>query len=215
MRDQEREIYRYLGMPAQAPDEKTADMVAECLRDMKRVMGPVTARRLVPLDLSRCPVVDFTCFQSESADLSRNLSGCDFAVLFSATLGMEADLLIRRYSRVETSRALIYQAAGTALIEEICDAEYEKLRKEMESEGLFLRPRFSPGYGDFSLSVQRELLDALGGPKQTGIMLRDSGLMIPSKSVTAVIGAGRQEDSSHRLKGCTSCGRTDCLYKRQ
>ena len=83
----------------------------------------------------------------------------------------------------------------------------------MKKKGLYLRPRFSPGYGDFSLSCQRAVLDALDAGKHLGIKLTDSFLMMPSKSVTAVIGVSQKP---HRcdVKGCEACGKTDCLYRR-
>ena len=43
------------------------------------------------------------------------------------------------------------QAAAAAAIEAVCDEENDRLREEIEAEGLYLRPRFSPGYGDLSL----------------------------------------------------------------
>ncbi|MFQ7033155.1 MAG: vitamin B12 dependent-methionine synthase activation domain-containing protein [Clostridium sp.] len=55
--------------------------------------------------------------------------------------------------------------------------------------------------------------DALDAGKHLGIKLTDSFLMMPSKSVTAVIGVSQKP---HRcdVKGCEACGKTDCLYRR-
>ena len=108
---------------------------------------------------------------------------------------------------------MILQAASAAMIEEYCDQVCEGLKKEYEEKGLYLRPRFSPGYGDFSLSCQSAVLDALDAGKHLGIKLTDSFLMMPSKSVTAVIGVSQKP---HRcdVKGCEACGKTDCLYRR-
>jgi cobalamin-dependent methionine synthase I len=51
-----------------------------------------------------------------------------------------------------------------------------------------LRPRFSPGYGDLSLSVQSDLLNVLDARRNIGLTLSDSLMMIPQKSVTAIVG---------------------------
>lgn len=109
--------------------------------------------------------MNLTCFQVSSRDLVKNLSGCSQVLLFAATLGMGPDQQIQKYSRLETSRAVILQAAAAALIESVCDEKNEELRLYYEGEGYFLRPRFSPGYGDFSISYQRDLLDALQASK--------------------------------------------------
>ena len=55
---------------------------------------------------------------------------------------------------------------------------------------MFFKPRFSPGYGDLSLEVQKEIFSLLDCPRKIGVSLGDSLLMTPSKSVTAIIGYG-------------------------
>ena len=76
--------------------------------------------------------------------------------------------------------------------------------QKMESEGWYLRPRFSPGYGDFSLNHQTEIISVLQCPKKIGLTLTDSLLMAPAKSVTAVIGLSRIKQPCHR-HGCEVC----------
>ena len=60
----------------------------------------------------------------------------------------------------------------------------------IRDSGLAVRPRFSPGYGDLPLALQREVFAALDCPRRIGLTLSDSLLMSPTKSVTALIGAG-------------------------
>ena len=55
------------------------------------------------------------------------------------------------------SRAVILQACAAAAIESFCDEQEEGLRKSVEGEKLFLRPRYSPGYGDFPIQWQHTL----------------------------------------------------------
>ena len=50
------------------------------------------------------------------------------------------------------------------------------------------RPRFSCGYGDLPLSLQREIFPALQVTKNIGVTLTDGDLMMPTKSVTAIVG---------------------------
>ena len=111
------------------------------------------------------------------------------------------------------SRAVVMQAAAAAMIEEYCDQVCSALKEEYEARGEYLRPRFSPGYGDFPLECQPALLGALEAGKRIGIKLTDSLLMMPSKSVTAVMGISKKP---HRcdVRGCEACGKTDCAYRR-
>ena len=105
------------------------------------------------------------------------------------------------------------QAAAAAVIEAFCDEENEQLRKEAAAEELYLRPRFSPGYGDLSLGCQRDFLNLLKAQKNIGLTVTDSGLMVPVKSVTAIIGISRENNACH-LQGCEICPKTDCSFRR-
>ena len=64
----------------------------------------------------------------------------------------------------------------------------EWVRGEEAVKGNLLSPRYSPGYGDVPLSVQKDICRELDCAKTVGITLTESLLMIPEKSVTAVIG---------------------------
>ena len=105
------------------------------------------------------------------------------------------------------------QAAATAMLEDYCDELCREQQETCEKEGLYLRPRFSPGYGDFPLNVQEDILSALEAGKRIGIKLTDSLLMVPTKSVTAVMGVSPKPYRCD-VKGCEACQKADCLYRR-
>ncbi|MFR2773439.1 MAG: vitamin B12 dependent-methionine synthase activation domain-containing protein [Clostridium sp.] len=109
-------------------------------------------------------------------------------ILFGATLGAGADFLLRRYGVLDMGRAVVMQAASAAMIESYCNLENRRLEEEYRKQGMALCPRFSPGYGDFPLSFQEKFAAALELEKTVGITLTEGFLMMPSKSVTAVIG---------------------------
>ncbi len=132
----------------------------------------------------------------------------------AATLGMEPDRLAARATAVgKMSRAVIFQAAAAAMIEQYCDTVNARIREEAAIRGLFCRPRFSPGYGDFSLLHQTELMRILRAQQSIGVTLTESLLMLPSKSVTAVIGASEQ-DSACTLQGRECCENAGCAFQR-
>ena len=132
------------------------------------------------LDLGFCRV--------KSKGLSKNLEECDEIVLFAATVGREMDLLISRYRLFSPSKSVCLQAIGAERVESLCDAFCLELRKSEGKKGRKTCPRFSPGYGDLPLSLQTEIFNALELQKTLGIFLNESLLMVPSKSVTAIVG---------------------------
>ena len=151
--------------------------------------------------------------ETSSASLKRTLSGCDRIVLFAATVGLGVDRLIHRYGAVSPAKALMLQAVGTERIEALCDQFCDMIRLQAQTEGMTVTSRFSPGYGDFPLELQREIFQVLDCPRKIGLTLNESLLMSPSKSVTAIIGLGRcVHRDSH--SGCSQCSKADCLYRR-
>ncbi|MBR2296223.1 MAG: hypothetical protein IKA43_02325 [Clostridia bacterium] len=119
----------------------------------------------------------------KSHSLSVNLKRCKSVYVFAATLGIEVDRLIDRYSKILQAKASVCHAVGSALIESFCDYVNETLTNGKKSTR-----RFSPGYGDLGLEYQGVVLNALDAERKIGIILNDSLLMTPSKSVTAIIG---------------------------
>ena len=129
-------------------------------------------------------ICDFGFFKAESEKLSQNLDGCKKVILFAATLGVEIDRLIAKYGALSPAKALILDAFGNERIEALCNT----FCNELKENNLTLKPRFSPGYGDLAIEVQKEIFSVLGCQKKIGLTLNDSMLMSPSKSVTAFVG---------------------------
>lgn len=206
------QVCRYLGCRGEVEPA-----LAECVRaltaQVEEAAQPRTASRIFPLSFPGGNRLALGPLAVESAALRKNLAGCEEVILFAATLGVGVDRLIARSGAGRVSDAAVYQAAGAALIEEVCDQAWEELRRAGEAEGWHLRPRFSPGYGDFPLSCQRELLTLLRAPETIGLTAGESMLLLPTKSVTAVMGRSRLALPCHRT-GCEACGKTDCAFRR-
>lgn len=184
-----KEILRYAGC-AEA-DDATAALMEDCLGEAADALVYKVCYRELPVTVSG-KTCDFGTFSFSSGNLAGNLSGCDRVILFAATVGVGIDRLIHKYSRIAPSRALMMQAIGAERIEALCDlfcSDIENFCSDIEKEmGASLRPRFSPGYGDLPLSVQKDIITLLDTPKRIGLSLNDSLLMSPTKSVTAFAG---------------------------
>lgn len=208
-----REVLRYLGYGGQSPDEQVSALLQECWDELTAAAAPRCLSRSFDLCFFEEDGIDASCFQTHSQSLRKNLEDCEQVLLFAATLGAQADLLIQKYNRLQMSKAVILQAEAAAMLEDYCNRENARLKDAYEAEGWYLRPRFSPGYGDFPLECQRALIAGLEAGKRIGITLTDSLLMVPAKSVTAVIGISRiRRDCT--VKGCEACGKADCEYRR-
>lgn len=113
------------------------------------------------------------------------LDGTRIALL-AVTLGHGVDRLLRTYARRGVSDAFFADAAASAMAEAAANAADARLRR-LYPDVRFGR-RFSPGYGRLPLSVQPALLSLLGAGQRLGIRLTESSLMLPTKSITAILG---------------------------
>lgn len=214
---QSKEIYRYMGYRGEQPDESIAKRVTACMTQLAARSTPRSVWTNYPYEMSQ----DETSYRLtigplsfESRNLGRNLRGCSRIVMMAATIGPGVDFLIRRAEAANMVDAAIYQAAGAAMVESWCDMVNERIKSDMLAQGLYARPRFSPGYGDVPLAIQRDFSRFLNLSKNCGISLTDTLLMTPSKSVTAFIGFSPLEERCP-LAGCEVCSKYEtCNYHR-
>lgn len=200
-----REILRYAGYPA--ADKTVTAIMEQCLLEARGKFRYAVCWREVPITFGE-DFLDLGGLKTVSAALRKNLRECRRAVLFAATVGLEIDRLTAKYSRLSPVKALMMQAIGAERIESLCDAFCDSLRDVYPKQ----RPRFSPGYGDLPLEMQREIFTMLDCPRKIGLTLNESLLMSPTKSVTAIVGITDQ-DSDCNTNKCSTCEKTDCTFK--
>ena len=175
------EVLRYMG--AKASTDELDRLVCECIAETAGAISAKLCFAEYALSINGNSV-DLEFCKVESNDLAKNLSGCNRAVVFAATVGIGLDRLIAKYSRLSPARALCVGAIGNERVEALCDLFCKELKDKYKKT----HPRYSAGYGDLDLSVQRDVFKALGCTQNIGISLSDSLLMTPTKSVTAIVG---------------------------
>jgi len=197
------EVRRYLGLKDAVPQ------LEEKLEQAGKQLLSAAAPKAVWIEV---PVV-----QTESRDLQTHLEGCSSCFLFAATLGVDVDRLLTRLAVTDSSAAVMVQACAAAFLESFCDEQTELLAREVS--GQFLRPRFSPGYGDFPVEYNANILSALDAGKTIGLSVTAASMLVPTKSVTAVIGCFNTPDSRFpgcgSAPGCSACTKTNCAFRRE
>ena len=174
----EREILRYAQSPG-CTDKTLLDLMEECIASFSyRVSYCILPIESLDTDSGR---INMEHISLTSCDLARNLEGCREAVLFAATIGPGIDRLIRKYTKLDPAKALFMQAIGAERVESLCNTFCSTFERT-------LRPRYSPGFGDLTLSIQPEVLRITNAGTNLSITLDSGFLMSPSKSVTAFSG---------------------------
>ena len=206
------EIIRYLGYGRQTPDAEILALIETCVQEVEAAAEPKSVMRRFPVEVCE-DRVQTAGFTFHSRQLARNLKDCQEVVFFAATLGTGVDRLLHKYLKLQVSKAVVVQATAAAAIEAYCNQCQKELEVRCAEEGLFVRPRYSPGYGDLALSVQQYFLQVLQAQKTVGIVLTEGDIMLPEKSVTAMMGLSPVQTGCHR-EGCEICGNTGCAYRR-
>ena len=205
------ETLQYLSYHGSFLPEQIRDDLDRCEKMMLETARPRLVWRL--FSLLPDGTLEGTDYRPAGEDIKRFLCECDCVVLLAATLGAEADVLVRRASGRNISDAVILDAAGSAAIEMVCDNFCEDLAEELAPR--CLTDRFSPGYGDMPLNDQHALFQILDVNRRIGVSLTASGLMIPQKSVTALIGVSDRPQEK-RSVGCVVCAMAEnCPYRKE
>ncbi len=214
MKWNQKEILRYLGYRGKPADETVLAQIDGCIRELEAVLAPKAVFATFDVTVLKENQLEIGGMHIQSKQLSQHINGCKQASVFAATLGAQTDLLIQRYNILDLSKAVILQACAAAAIEEYCDERQEEIRRQAAEQQLYLRPRYSPGYGDFDLSHQKELLSLLNAPKRIGLTAMDTFVLAPSKSVTAIIGFTHEDTTCH-IARCMTCTAKNCPFRKE
>ena len=204
------EVLRYLGYRGQSIDDNLKTQIESCISSVRKCAKPRLTYRILNVKDSKIDGLEL-----EGQDIKNLLEGCHLAIAMAATLGPEAEALLRRTEVTNMADAVIMDSAQSSAIENVCDNFESDMRLHYREEGLYLTDRYSPGYGDLPLSSQRAISDLLVAEKRIGLTVTENMIMIPRKSVTCIIGISEKPRTLQR-RGCDSCSaRESCTYRNQ
>lgn len=104
-------------------------------------------------------------------------------------------------------------ACATTAIENLCDEIQIEIMNSALKDNLHITNRYSPGYGDFSIENQGDILNVLEAYKKIGLSVTESSIMLPRKSVTALIGLSDISNSLSKDK-CNNCKNVNCTFRK-
>lgn len=137
--------------------------------------------------------------------IKKHLEGCDRVAVMGLTLGLGIDNLLRKTQIKDMAMTVILDCGASVLVEQLCDEFEGTIREEIGEK--YLTFRFSPGYGDYPITEQSRIIRYLDASRKIGLNVTSNSLMIPRKSVTALIGI-----ADHPVKGrLATCG--ECVLK--
>lgn len=195
------EVLLYLGYTGGELPDDLEQSIADCASALFQAARPRLTYHIFPLQNGTLQGVDFPL---EGQDIQTHLDDCTHAVLLAATLGPDVETLLMRTQVTDMAKALILDSCASTAIENVCDNFEADLRRQYAEEGRYLTDRFSPGYGDMPISQQRGFCELLDTRRRIGLTVSQSGILIPRKSVTAVMGVS-DTPRARRSSGCANC----------
>ena len=208
------EALRYLAAGGSTPDENLSALMDSCEKKLLAAAhGKFTFR---VFDIENMTDDEVALADSElvlsGKDISRHLASCEKAVLLAATIGGDVDRLIRTEQVSDMAAAVVIDAMAGCAIEQVCNKAEEVIRESFPEMNMTWR--FSPGYGDMPIDCQKKFVDAVNAAREIGLNVSESFIMIPRKSVTAVIGLSKEPIEKKR-RGCAVCSMRDrCTYRK-
>ena len=210
------EILRYLGYKDSGVTERIEQLLNRCEAETLKILQSKYIYRRFPVEKGadgiRIPGTALVLFGN---DIQEHLKNCNEIFLLGATAGIELDKRIRRYMVTEPDVGVVMDSCGIQAVEQNAELAEKEMEQEVSAEGCHLTWRFSPGYGDLPLETQRELVHVLDTHRKIGVSLTESCLMVPSKSVTAILGISDTKRDVRKNK-CNLCNnRERCAFRKR
>ena len=143
----------------------------------------------------------------------KHLAGCEKVACIAVTVGENIENEVtKKFAAGNYVSSVLLDAAATAAVEQAADELEKAINRVVAKESLKMRWRFSPGYGDWQLENQKKFFYVTGAP-EIGMSLTESLMLVPRKSVTAIIGLEKivSDKTNVRIKkSCATCDKINC-----
>lgn len=203
-----------LGCGAQGLTPPVEGLLNSTLRKVKGFLQPQGIYEIYPINSINIKgeILFGEGFTLQSPGIARMLAPADFLALFIVTIGpyleQEAAELAQKG---EITESLFLEAVGSAATEALARKMQEHIEAGAQKPGWRATLRYSPGYCDWDLTQQRVLFSALSG-EAIGVTLTPECIMVPRKSVSALIGLGAKVEPGFSL--CRDCTVEGCRGRR-
>lgn len=207
------EAFRYMGYKGGEIKESILKITEECEMSVLDAVKPRLVYKVFDVGFSEKGVeIMGTPLIFRGSDIREHLSECSRCVLMCVTLSADVDKLIRSYEAEGMEKALIADALASAAVEQVCNKAEALIQSALGNYSYTWR--FSPGYGDFPLDIQKEFISVTEADRKIGLTVTENLILIPRKSVTAVMGISEKEIPKKR-RGCGCCNMKDrCEFRK-
>lgn len=215
------ETTRYAGL-RQATDFPKQYVTNACL-EVQLAAEPKGVYEVYDYDAATGTIKSNPPLTVEGTSIRNHLAKATKVYVMAVTIGEGVELRSAElFKENNYTLGLLVDAAATTAVEQVADQVNELIKKEAAKAGYTTTWRFSPGYGNWALEVQKDLA-AIIGTTHIGLDVTDTFLLFPRKSVTAIIGcipkgvADGEKDGempANTKRGCSSCTQVNCASRK-
>lgn len=207
------EVLRYLGYRGQEVTTELIKDVEETIKEGKVLFKPNYVYREFNIVKENDEILLLgTNLILKGNDIFDLLKDSEKCIVIAATIGSDIERKIKLYSKYNLTKALILDSCATTAIEEICDNLQQSISKGILKGEEKFTFRYSPGYGDLALDIQKEIVSILDCERKIGLKVSGDMVLFPRKSVTAIIGITNKDGSKDKCKVCNNFDR--CSYRK-
>lgn len=211
------ETRRYAGLSKKV--EFKDEMLIDACTEIQIIAIPKATWFTYPYNTVQDTIESDRPLKVDSKILIQHLRGSAYVAVLAVTIGADVENAVTtHFTKGNYTKGFLLDAAATTAVENAADQVSLMIAQEAKKIGLTTTKRFSPGYGDWDITNQPEIL-RLAGASSVGLSTTESCMLIPRKSVTAVIGLISSNDSSlantSTTNKCQDCKQFTCLARRE
>lgn len=207
------EIFLYMGYKGSEPQEIVVELLHEMKEELKSICKPKWGFQYVPGEIVGKQEIRLDDqVVKPGRIITHSLEGSEAFLIMIATAGLEFnEWLHSPKNQEDVLRVFIADALGSSIAEATVAISLQRIAEKLAPLGLKNSNSYSPGYCGWHVSEQKRIFSLI--PERfNDVELTDSCLMLPIKSVSAVIGIGSSIEK--KPYGCAICKKVDC-YKRR
>lgn len=211
------EIKRYSGLDKYA--EFPGDLLDKACTEAYLLGHPQASWQIYNYDASQATILSPVPLVLQSPKIIHYLSQAVQIAVIALTIGPKLEQQVSDYfSLGEYTSGLLLDAAGTAAVEVAADQVCEFIKNKAALQGYRVLPRFSPGYGQWDITVQPTILELANG-HEINMTVTPSCMLLPRKSITAVVGLTPNEEEAtlsylYQDTTCPQCPQINCLARK-
>jgi hypothetical protein len=209
------QIEKVLGYTDKRSEVHFSDLIEKALKEAAEVCT-IKAEYRIFNDITFNNIDKTVLVKEITFDIKKIIFGqlkkSESAAFFICTAGEEIGKMSRKAMKSgDLLGGYIYDVVGSEIVESAADLMQAELEKTVALSGRKITNRFSPGYCGWDVSEQHKLFQLMPGT-WCGVRLTPSSLMDPEKSVSGMIGIGK--NVRHLPYTCNICNMKDCIYRR-